>query len=58
MWSVNIHKVDLDRFDSMKIIDSMKINRKYKNFKRLRFIYYMRLIEIALDDARWWYGRG
>lgn len=40
MWSVNIRKVDLDRFDFMKIIDSMKINRKYKNFKRLRFIYY------------------
>lgn len=38
MWSVNIREVDLDRFDSMKIIDSM--NRKYKNFKRLRFIYY------------------
>lgn len=40
MWSVNIREVDLDRFDSMKIIDSIKINRKYKNFKRLRFIYY------------------
>lgn len=40
MWSVNIRDVDLDQFDSMKIIDSMKINRKYKNFKRLRFIYY------------------